>query len=250
VELIPAIDIRGGQTVRLLHGDYERETIYDLDPVQVARDFVAAGASLIHVVDLDGAKSGYPVNVDTIRGVAQVEGASIELGGGIRTLDDVRLALDLGVTRVVLGSVLLKNPSIAREAFREFGEQIVAGIDARNGMVATEGWLDDSHVSAADLVREMTAAGCRRYIVTDIATDGTLTGPNPGFIAEMIAATPYAVIASGGIGQSADFDCLLALDPPPEAVIVGRAIYEEKINLKFCIEMLRQRSRSASGSAI
>jgi len=239
VELIPAIDIRGGKTVRLLHGDYQLETIYDLDPIEVVKGFVAAGASIIHVVDLDGAREGQPVNLDTIRAITHVSGAHIELGGGIRTLDHVHQALSLGVLRVVLGSVLLKDPSIARTAFREFGDRIVAGIDARGGVVATEGWLATSEMQATTLVKEMAAAGCQRFIVTDIATDGTLMGPNPKFVAEMIAATASPVIASGGIGTESDFDALIGLHPQPEGVIVGRAIYEEKIDLARCISRLR-----------
>jgi phosphoribosylformimino-5-aminoimidazole carboxamide ribotide isomerase len=239
LELIPAIDILGAKTVRLLHGDYEQETIYDIDPVDVTREFVAAGARVIHVVDLDGARLGMPVNVDTIRAMTAVPGAHIELGGGIRTIADVEQALSLGVLRVVLGSVLLKNPAIAAEAFVRFGDQIVAGIDARNGEVATEGWLETSNVAAADLVREMTKAGCRRFIVTDIATDGALAGPNAEFVRQMIAATSSPVIASGGIGRESDFDDLLSLTPPPEAVIVGRAIYEKKIDLRSSIARLR-----------
>ncbi len=240
MELIPAIDIRGGRTVRLLHGDYEQETVYDLDPVDVVRQFVDAGATVIHVVDLDGAREGKPVNQQVVRAMAQVPRAKIEIGGGLRTLDHVRQVLDLGVLRVVLGSVLLKNPAMARAAFEEVGSQIVAGVDARDGMVATEGWLDTSQISAASLVREMTLRGCQRFIVTDIATDGTLTGPNPSFVAEMMANTTSPVIASGGIGREEDFDGLIALVPPPEGVIVGRAIYEGTIDVCRCIARLRQ----------
>lgn len=242
MELIPAIDIRGGRTVRLRFGDYAQETVYEVEPAEIATQFVDAGASIIHVVDLDGARLGHPVNGEQIQLLAQMPGARIELGGGIRTMADIESALSWGVTRVVLGSVLLKDPALAKLAFPEFGDKVVAGIDARDGMVATEGWLDDSHVSASDLVREMTEAGCARFIVTDIATDGALLGPNPGFIAAMIAATDRPVIASGGIGSEADFDPLLALDPTPEAVIVGRAIYEQKIDLVASIARLRNQA--------
>jgi phosphoribosylformimino-5-aminoimidazole carboxamide ribotide isomerase len=239
MELIPAIDIRGGRTVRLRFGDYAQETIYEVEPAEIATQFVDAGAAIIHVVDLDGARDGRPVNGEQVRLLTQLPGARIELGGGIRTMADIEAALSWGVTRVVLGSVLLKDPDLAKMAFREYGDRVVAGIDARDGMVATEGWLDDSHVSASELVREMTEAGCARFIVTDIATDGALLGPNPGFIAAMIAATDRPVIASGGIGREADFDPLLELNPAPEGVIVGRAIYEQKIDLKASIGRLR-----------
>lgn len=236
--ILPAIDLLGGRCVRLAQGDYGREKVYSEDPVATAQGFTDEGAEWLHLVDLDGAKSGDPTNLHLVEAIAHRTTLKIEFGGGVRNEETIARALSAGVTRVVLGSVLIKNPEFAAAAFGRFGEQIVAGIDAREGRVAVSGWLDTSEVSAADLAVAMAAKGAKRIILTDIARDGMLTGPNLDLLREVSAACGLPMIQSGGISSLEDLTTLSRMGAEaPEGVIVGRAIYEGKFSVKEAIQL-------------
>ncbi len=238
--IIPAIDLIGGKCVRLIQGDFDRETAYDLDPVDVARQFSDEGAEWLHVVDLDGAKGGSPENLEMLSRIAAASPAKIEFGGGLRSWEAIGRALGAGAARVVLGSVLLHDPELARRSFAELGDQIVAGIDCRNGKVATNGWLEDSDAEAAALAAEMASAGARRIILTDIARDGTLLGPNIGLLRDVAQAVRIPIVQSGGIGGPDDIRKLASLaEEAPEGVIVGKAIYEGRLSVREAILLAR-----------
>jgi len=237
--ILPAIDLRGGQCVRLTQGDYARERIYDSDPVRVAEEFADQGALWIHVVDLDGAKSGEPQNWGSIEAIAKGVGdtARIEVGGGVRSLEVARRLLDCGVARVVVGTKLVEDQELAERMFSELKEQIVAGIDARQGRVAVAGWVEQSLVTATELAVEMERLGARRIILTDIAQDGMLTGPNLELLNSVSAAVKIPIIHSGGIGALEDLALLFdKSDRRPEGVIVGRAIYERRFTVRQSVE--------------
>lgn len=228
--VIPAIDLRGGHCVRLFQGDFARETAYDDDPVRVARRWAELGARWIHVVDLDGARAGSPVQLDLVEAIAAI-GVPIELGGGLRSMTDLEAAFDAGVGRVVLGTVAVEQPELLAAAVAKFGaERVVLGVDARGGRVAVRGWEQLSDEPAAAVIGCAQAAGLTRVIYTDIERDGTLTSPNYGAIAE-VAALGLAVIASGGV---ASYDQLgrLAAIPGVEAAIVGQALYTGAITIE------------------
>lgn len=225
--IFPAIDLLSGRCVRLVHGDYDQVTVYG-EPAEVAGRFADAGATWIHVVDLDGAKDGHPINLEAVRDIVAV-GVPVQLGGGLRTLEEVQRVFDLGVQRVILGSVLVKDPAFAAACFTQFGDRVVAGIDARDGMVATQGWLETSTLTAGSLAQAMVQAGARRFVFTDIGRDGTLKGPNLEALANFMSAAGVPVIASGGVSGPEDIDALRTLGP--EGVIVGKAIYEDRVDL-------------------
>ncbi len=231
--ILPAIDLRGGYCVRLSQGDYARETIYDSDPVRVALDFEVQGGQFLHVVDLDGAKSGIPENLDAVRAIVRAVRMKVEVGGGVRSLESARALLDVGVARVVVGSKLVHDPELAHLLFTELGDRVVAGIDARDGKVAVSGWTETSSIDAVDLAEKMVSAGCRRIILTDIERDGMLTGPNLEFLEKVSAAVNIPIIQSGGIG-SLDHIRQVA-GSTAEGVIVGRALYEGKFLLHEAI---------------
>jgi phosphoribosylformimino-5-aminoimidazole carboxamide ribotide isomerase len=223
--VIPAIDLREGRCVRLLQGDFARETVYGDDPVQMALRWQEAGASLLHVVDLDGARAGRPVQAATVAAIAAALAIPVQLGGGMRTLEQIACALDGGVSRVVLGTAAIEDRGLLAAALDRWGaERIVLGIDARDGMVATRGWLETTAVRATDLARDLAALGLRRVIYTDIGRDGTLHEPNYAALRELAAAGDFAVIASGGVARREHLAALAAL-PGVEAAIVGRALY-------------------------
>ncbi|MBC8065953.1 MAG: 1-(5-phosphoribosyl)-5-[(5-phosphoribosylamino)methylideneamino]imidazole-4-carboxamide isomerase [Chlorobia bacterium] len=234
--ILPAIDIRGGKCVRLRQGDYAQETIYSEDPVAVARGFVEQGAEWIHIVDLDGAKAGQPVNLDIVEQIVKATSAKVELGGGIRNLETATQVLNRGIARVILGSRLVSNRAESADLFHALGDQAVAGIDARNGMVSVVGWTEDSELGSLDLARELEEAGARRFIVTDIATDGMLSGPNLAMLAEFSGALTGHVIASGGVSSLEDLKSINAIQPPIEGAIVGKAIYEGRLTVQQAIE--------------
>ncbi|MFW6074880.1 MAG: 1-(5-phosphoribosyl)-5-[(5-phosphoribosylamino)methylideneamino]imidazole-4-carboxamide isomerase [Chloroflexota bacterium] len=228
--VIPAIDIRGGKCVRLLRGDYDQETVYDDNPVAVARRWRDAGAQMIHIVDLDGARDGAPTQRDTIAEIVKAIDVPVQVGGGIRSGEHARFLIDLGVARIVVGTAAVEHPTLVHQLLEAHSaQQIVVGIDARNGYVATHGWLDTSSVLAVDLAREMMANGVRRFVYTDIDRDGTLTSPNFEAI-RTLTAGGIPVIASGGV---ATLDHLreLAGIPGVEATIVGRALYTGDVML-------------------
>ena len=229
--IIPAIDIRGGKCVRLFQGDYNRETVYGDSPAEQAVRWEKEGAHIIHLVDLDGAKAKQPVNLDTVREICSAVHFPCELGGGIRTLEDARKAFDAGVYRIILGTVACENPKLAKEFVSEFtAERVVVGIDARGGCVAVNGWLENSGVDAYELVLTLQEMGVTRFIYTDIATDGALSGPNCDAIAALCSRVPRCgVISSGGISSARDITALRELRKDNlEGAIVGKALYDGK----------------------
>ncbi len=230
-EAIPAIDILGGKAVRLTKGDYNQVTVYHDHPEEMARSFELAGASTIHLVDLDGARIGHPINMQIIEKVRLAVRCRLELGGGLRTADDVARVIDLGIERVILGSVALKNRPLTEQLVKQYGRRIVIGIDALNGFVATEGWLESSKVTVEALAKEMESIGVQTIIYTDISRDGMLAGPNLGAYKAIVPKTAMAVIASGGISGLKDIQALKAI-PDLAGVVVGKAIYENKLKLK------------------
>jgi phosphoribosylformimino-5-aminoimidazole carboxamide ribotide isomerase len=228
--IIPAIDLRDGHCVRLVRGDFAQETNYDDDPVRVARHWAELGAPWIHVVDLDGARQGEPVQLDLVGKIVDV-GVSVELGGGLRSLDHFRAAYQTGARRVVIGTVAVENELILRQAVRAFGEEaVVLGVDARNGMVATHGWSQVGQVEAHTLIERARSSGVRRVIYTDIDRDGTLTSPNFEAISA-VARLGVSVIASGGVATLDDLRKLAAI-PGVEAAIVGKALYEGTVKVR------------------
>jgi phosphoribosylformimino-5-aminoimidazole carboxamide ribotide isomerase len=236
-EIIPAIDLRGGRCVRLRQGDYSQETVFGDDPAQMARRWAADGARRLHLVDLDGAKAGRPVNVDAIRSIVQSVDVPCQLGGGLRDEAAIRLMLDdAGVERVIVGTQALKQPDWFREMTRIFPGRLVLGIDARNSMVATEGWLDVSQTSVFDLAAEYVSLPLAAIIYTNIANDGMMTGVDPATLndLERLAGLGLPVIASGGVTSLADVENLVRIhrtQPKLTGAIVGRAIYEGAIDL-------------------
>ena len=239
--VLPAIDIKDGQCVRLYQGDYAQVTTYDADPVQVAQRWQTAGASWLHVVDLDGAARGQPVNVELIARMRAVTSLQIELGGGMRSLAHIEQMLEIGVERVVLGTVALTDCVLLEQALQRWGERIVVGLDARDGWVAIAGWRETSRVQATGLASELSALGVQRFIYTDIARDGVLGGPNLSAIQEMQRATSRSLIASGGVASLADLHSLAVLGV--EGAIVGRAIYTGDVDLAAAIQELERKIR-------
>jgi phosphoribosylformimino-5-aminoimidazole carboxamide ribotide isomerase len=228
--IYPAIDMRGGNCVRLLQGDYDKETIYGDSPFDMALTFAADGAEWIHMVDLDGAKDGKRINDRFVIEAAQQLKVKVQIGGGIRSEEDILHYLDNGITRVIIGSIAVSNPEFAIEMIKKYGNQIVVGIDAKNGFVATHGWLTTSEVKAVDLSKRFADAGAGTFIFTDIATDGTLSGPNIAAVCEMAEVTGKTVIASGGVSSLADLSALNA--EGVKGAIVGKALYENRFTLK------------------
>ncbi len=228
--VIPAIDLRGGTCVRLLHGDFAHETVYGDDPVAMARHWAAMGATLLHVVDLDGAAAGSPQQTALIAAICAAIAIPVEVGGGLRTQADIAATIAAGAHRVVLGTAAIENPTLVTAALAAYGpERIVLGLDARDGYVATGGWLATSNVRAVDLARAMAARGVWRVVATDIGRDGMRTGPNVEFLAE-VATSGLAVIASGGIKDRGHL-ALLATIPGVEAAITGTALYTGDLTL-------------------
>jgi phosphoribosylformimino-5-aminoimidazole carboxamide ribotide isomerase len=233
MDVIPAIDLLEGRCVRLYQGDYGQAQTFDENPVEVARQWTAEGASLLHVVDLDGAKAGHPINLPAIEAIVRAVDVPVQVGGGLRDRTSVTTLLNLGVERVILGTIAVEQPDLVNQLCQEFPEKIVVGIDARNGRVATRGWIETSEVMATDLAQEMAAQGVAAIIYTDIHRDGTLQGPNLAALRELADSTTVPVIASGGVSSVTDLLSLLALEPVGvTGAIVGRALYTGDISLK------------------
>jgi phosphoribosylformimino-5-aminoimidazole carboxamide ribotide isomerase len=233
-EVIPAIDLRGGRCVRLLQGDYARETAYSDDPVAVAERWAALGAPRLHVVDLDGAKEGAPRNQEVMAAICRAVAIPVEVSGGIRSIGTVAAALAYGATRVQLGSVAIKDPALTRQAIARFGEAIVVSIDAKDGEVRTDGWLQGSNVRAIDLARELAAAGVARLMFTDIGRDGMLTEPNFDAYSELLAAVTCPVVASGGVSKVEHLVRLAEIGC--EGAIVGKSLYESAFTLQEALQ--------------
>ncbi|MFM7304851.1 MAG: 1-(5-phosphoribosyl)-5-[(5-phosphoribosylamino)methylideneamino]imidazole-4-carboxamide isomerase [Alphaproteobacteria bacterium] len=234
--LYPAIDLKGGQVVRLKRGEMDQATIYADDPAAQARRFIEAGFSWVHMVDLDGAFAGKPANAAAVRAIiAAVPWAKLQLGGGIRTMETAEAWLEAGVSRIILGSAAVKDPDFARAACRAFPGHVALGIDARGGMVATEGWAETSDVSATDLARRFEDSGAAAVIYTDIARDGMLTGVNVAATAALARAVRLPVIASGGVAGVVDITALRDAGAEIEGAILGRALYDGRIEPKLAL---------------
>jgi phosphoribosylformimino-5-aminoimidazole carboxamide ribotide isomerase len=230
VLILPAIDLRGGRCVRLRQGDYSQETVFGDDPAGMARRWVESGARFLHLVDLDGAREGRPVNGASVRQIVAAAGVPCQLGGGLRTEDDVALALAWGVDRVVIGTRALKDPAGFEVLCRRFADRVLLGLDARGGQIATDGWLHVSTCSALELAQRCADWPLAGLVYTDISRDGMLEGPNLEAVAELARAVPLPVIASGGVTTLDDVRRLGQLGLA--GCIVGRALYEGRINLK------------------
>jgi phosphoribosylformimino-5-aminoimidazole carboxamide ribotide isomerase len=238
--LYPAIDIRGGQAVRLLQGDYERETAYDADPVDAAARWAGEGAEFLHVVDLDGAKAGEPRNLEAVRRIAAAVECPIQVGGGLRDAASVDAVLAAGAERVVIGTAALRDPEFLAAALERHGERVVVSVDAKEGRVALQGWTEAGEQGVVEAVAELGSRGVARFLCTAIEVDGTMEGPALGELGEIAAATSAQVIASGGVGTLAHLEALAAGVPANvEGAIVGRALYERKFTVAEAITALR-----------
>ena len=236
--LIPAIDLSEGQVVRLARGDMKDKTVYSDDPVAMARRWADEGAQILHVVDLDGAVSGQPANLEAVAEIVAAIDVPVELGGGLRTVEDVRRVLELGVQWAIMGTAALRmrTRSELEAAIAQFGERIIVGIDARDGKVAFEGWTQDSDIDATLFAQEMQQWGVGRLICTDIATDGMLTGPNVAAMRQFCEAVQVPIIASGGVSSIEDVRALRELEPLGLlGCIVGRALYTGDLSLPEAI---------------
>lgn len=247
MDLFPAIDLRDGQCVRLVEGDFDRETVYGDDPVAVARDFASAGARWIHVVDLDAAKTGDPLNRAVVASIAQAVGPAVRVqtGGGVRSLDDAAELIGSGVARVVVGTAAVETPGLVAEMAARWPGQVAVGIDHRAGKVRSRGWTEDSGRDVRSVVGEAVASGAAAVIVTDISRDGRLQGPDVAGLSELLATTGAPIIASGGVAGLGDIEALAALQVPAAAegsfttlagVIVGKAIYEGRVDVREALK--------------
>lgn len=230
--LLPAIDILDGRAVRLARGDYSKVTVYNDDPALQAQLFEEAGAKWIHVVDLDGARSGLQDNLEVVKKILKRTELRVEVGGGVRDMDAIERLADIGVNRVVLGTALVKDPDFAQRAIERFGSEMLAcGIDAKDGDVKVEGWVEGAEISALELAQKMALLGYEHLIYTDIARDGMQTGVSPAAYVEMYQAFGNPVIASGGISSIADITELAKVSDAIEGIIAGRAIYEKSFSV-------------------
>lgn len=245
-EVIPAIDIRGGRCVRLFQGDYDRETEYDADPVAVASRWAAAGAPRLHIVDLDAARAGAPVNHDLILRIVRAAPIPIQVGGGMRDEAIVRGYLDGGVDRVALGTAAVKDRGLTARLLAALPERIIIGIDARDGIVRTEGWIEASGIRTIDLARDLVALGARRLFFTDIGRDATLTEPNFAALAELVHAVDAEVIASGGVSRIEQLPRLAALGA--RGAIIGRALYTGDVDLVAALQAVQDGTATVEGS--
>ncbi|NTZ20508.1 1-(5-phosphoribosyl)-5-[(5-phosphoribosylamino)methylideneamino]imidazole-4-carboxamide isomerase [Paenibacillus sp. JMULE4] len=231
--IYPAIDIRGGKCVRLIQGDYNQETVYNENPLEVAKAWESQGAKWIHLVDLDGAKAGYPVNDKLIGEIAKSVQVPVQLGGGLRTEKDVDHVLSLGVSRVILGTAAIENRDFVNRVLAKHGEKVAIGLDARDGYVATRGWLETSAVKADELAVELAREGARTFIFTDISRDGMMSGPNVEAIVHLAKVSGQTVIASGGVSQYDDLKRLVQYaSEGVGGAIVGKALYTGSIKLE------------------
>lgn len=241
MNIYPAIDLRGGNCVRLVKGDFSRETIYSRDPGAMAREWAAAGASSIHVVDLDGALAGESRNLTAIRAIMEQGGIPIEVGGGIRNMSHIERLLTAGVHQVILGSAAVKDPQLVKNACRAYPGRIVVGIDAKNGDVAVEGWEASGHIQAEELARKMADAGVERIIFTDIARDGMLSGVNVEATVAVAKASGLKVTASGGVASLEDLKILKKRETDGvEGCIIGKALYTGAIDLRQAVAIAKE----------
>ena len=235
MDIIPAIDLKDGKCVRLYQGDYNRETIFSEDPVAVAQKWRSLGAERLHLVDLDGAAAGEPKNLAMVEAIVKQVGLPVQVGGGVRNQATVEKLLNIGVQRIILGTIAIEQPSLVNELSQQFGEAIIVGIDARDGFVATRGWKQETGVTAVELARKMVVLGAQRILYTDIKRDGTLTEPNYKALDELRNAVAIPVIAAGGIASIAHLQKLRELGV--EGAVIGKAIYTGNINLKEALSL-------------
>lgn len=239
IQIFPAIDMRGGKCVRLFKGDYAQETIYGDSPFDMAKSFADAGATFIHMVDLDGAKDGERVHAKDVVRVAKELPLRVQIGGGIRTEEDVAFYLDQGVDRVIIGSLAIREPELVASFIEKYGaERIVIGLDAKDGMVATHGWLETSNQTAIEVGQYFASKGAKHFIFTDIATDGTLQGPNIEANEALARATGANIIVSGGMSSLADIQAVkeAAKSTTIAGVIIGKALYTEQFTLEEALK--------------
>ncbi len=237
MRIYPAIDIIDGACVRLVQGDYSQKTKFAEDPLEIALRWQEKGGEFIHIVDLDGARSGTMPNFELIKKIAETLDVPIEVGGGVRDMNAVDKYFDGGIQRVILGTSALNNPDFVEEAVKKYGERIAVGIDAKDGFVAVNGWEEVSKTSAIDMAKKMEQIGVKNIIYTDIATDGMLMGPNLDAMVEMVNAVSINVIASGGVSSIEDIKNLMTTGV--EGAIVGKALYTDKFDLEDAIKVSR-----------
>ncbi|KAE9629541.1 1-(5-phosphoribosyl)-5-[(5-phosphoribosylamino)methylideneamino]imidazole-4-carboxamide isomerase [Parasedimentitalea maritima] len=237
--LYPAIDLKDGQAVRLLHGDMDKTTVFNDNPAAQALEFVEAGCEWLHLVDLNGAFAGEPVNAAPVEEILKQTKVPAQLGGGIRDMATIEAWITKGLARVILGTVAVENPDLVREAAREFPGKVAVGIDARNGKVATKGWATETDVMVTDLAKSFEDAGVAAIIYTDIMRDGAMKGPNVSATADLANAVSIPVIASGGVSSLDDLRALKSCGATLNGAISGRALYDEAIDLKEALAVLK-----------
>ncbi|MCO4827532.1 MULTISPECIES: 1-(5-phosphoribosyl)-5-[(5-phosphoribosylamino)methylideneamino]imidazole-4-carboxamide isomerase [Lentibacter] len=237
--LYPAIDLKDGRAVRLVHGEMDQETVFNENPAAQALEFVAAGCEWLHLVDLNGAFAGEPVNAAPVEEILKQTNVPAQLGGGIRDMATIERWISRGLARVILGTVAVENPQLVRDAAREFPGKVAVGIDARKGMVATKGWAEETNVNATDLAKSFEDAGVAAIIYTDINRDGAMKGPNVEETAALGNAVSIPIIASGGVSSLADLQALKTCGAPLNGAISGRALYDGAIDLKEALALMK-----------
>jgi phosphoribosylformimino-5-aminoimidazole carboxamide ribotide isomerase len=243
MEVIPAVDLRGGRCVRLYQGDFERETVFEDDPIVAALRWQEEGAERLHVVDLDGARDGTAAQFEVVRRIVAALRIPVQVGGGIRALETVERYLDAGANRFIVGTAAVRDPALVSRLARQYPYALVVGIDARDGVVATSGWVDSGEIEAVALAGRMEAIGVGRFVFTDIARDGTLAGPNLPALRQFAAGVAGAVVASGGIGSLAHIASVGVAGV--EAVIVGQALYSGAVGLAEAIAVAKGEREAA-----
>ncbi|MFP3389083.1 1-(5-phosphoribosyl)-5-[(5-phosphoribosylamino)methylideneamino]imidazole-4-carboxamide isomerase [Brevibacillus sp. SIMBA_040] len=245
--IYPAIDIRGGKCVRLFQGDYAQETVYADSPLEMAKRWVEQGAAWVHLVDLDGAKEGKPANAELIKEIARSISVPVQVGGGIRTEEQIADYLEAGVARVIVGTAAIEDEPFTQRILQAYGDKIAIGLDCRNGLVATRGWLTTTDVQATELAKRLVSYGAETFIYTDIARDGTLTGPNVEEISALALATGKSVIASGGVSNLDDLLVLSAhYAEGVSGAIVGKALYTDAFTLVEALVRMEERGTNVS----
>ena len=234
MQIYPAIDLKNGQCVRLKQGRFDDVTSYGDDPVQRAKIWEEAGATYIHVVDLDGARTGNSYNLEAIKKIVAAVNVPIQTGGGIRSMRDIEQRIDAGVSRVIIGTAAVNNPELVKEAVRVYGDKIAVGIDASKGMVATDGWEKISDVPAIELCKKMAEIGVKTVVYTDISKDGMMSGPNIESTKELVEQSGINIIASGGVSTMSDLEGVESINA--QGVIIGKALYQGALDLKEIIE--------------